>query len=151
MNTINDRIQDVINVATSGNASKFARMCDVSASIINSIIGGRKSEPSFSVLSKIYTVALEYGVSAHWLLTGEGQMFYEEVVRDVANETGLSLYESNKLPSEYVDTLINNMKEEIKDLKEGIKYRENIIASREDFISGLMEQIDRLSGRAIED
>lgn len=79
MTTINDRIQGVVTLIADGNATAFARMCDVSASIINSIIGGRKSEPSFSILSKIYTVASKHGVSAHWLLTGEGEMIEEDL------------------------------------------------------------------------
>ncbi len=74
MTTINNRIRDIINKFYGGNATAFARIVNVGVSTIHSIIGKRQSSPTFTVISSIYESLYARGLSAHWLLTGEGEM-----------------------------------------------------------------------------
>lgn len=149
MNDINYRIQEIINKTTNGNASGFARMCDLSASIINSIVGGRRSEPSFSVLSKIYAVASKYGVSAHWLLTGEGEMIddenvtiFTEVNHNAVNKTFSFFNKLGALSPEAKDSYIKYLEEERKELKGEIKQTRIELSQREKFISTLLSNMN---------
>ena len=74
MTTINDRIRTIIDVLHRGNVTAFANDIGYGVSTIHSIVGKKQSVPTFSVLDKIYTDSRKHGVSAHWLLTGEGEM-----------------------------------------------------------------------------
>lgn len=150
MNTINNRIKDIINKFYDGNATAFARIVNVGPSTIHSIIGKKQSIPTFTVISSIYEALYKEGLSAHWLLTGEGQIIKENVITGKVNDLGLLLYKRGKVAPEAMDNLIKSLEEEIKELKEDIKYKDSIIASREEFISELMNKLKRAI-QAIED
>jgi len=79
MTTINERIRTIIDVLYRGNVTGFANSIGYGASTIHSIVGKKQSVPTFSVLDKIYTDSRKHGVSAHWLLTGEGEMIEEDL------------------------------------------------------------------------
>ena len=53
MDTINERIQFIINERFDGNTSAFCRSVDVKQPTMNTILGERKSKPSFDVISNI--------------------------------------------------------------------------------------------------
>lgn len=69
METINDRIQNIINERFNGNVAAFAREVGIPQTTLVSILGTRKSKPSYDVITKIMSAnALE--VSAEWLILG---------------------------------------------------------------------------------
>mgnify|MGYP000846400089 CR=1 FL=1 len=85
--TINDRVMQIINNLFNGSQAEFAKQVGVSTSLVNNIVGKRKSAPSFDVLQKIFTYV---DVRADWLLTGEGPMLRETIHTD----TGMQVSET---------------------------------------------------------
>lgn len=86
METINDRLEQVINSLFGGNKAAFAKSIDLPPTGMSNYIGNkRRSIPSSEIASKIVSVL---GVDANWLLTGEGDMLkvapaeQSNVVRD---------------------------------------------------------------------
>ena len=73
--TINNRVQNVIDSLYSSNKRAFSQAVGVSPTVIDGIVGRRQSQPSFSVLQKIYANA---NISAEWLLGGTGSMIKEK-------------------------------------------------------------------------
>ena len=69
METINDRIEMLVNERFNGNKAAFAAALGMGPTIMSSYLGGkRRSKPSVDMVTKI-VVALD--VDARWLLTGE--------------------------------------------------------------------------------
>lgn len=81
--SINERIEEIINIYFSGNKSAFAKKVGVSTSVIENIVGKRKSNPSFDVAVKIYSAFDD--LNPEWLFKGEGTMKYKRVVVDNNN------------------------------------------------------------------
>lgn len=71
MSTINERIKIIIERYYNGSQRAFAEAIGTSSSVVNGIVGKRKSSPSFEILQKIYATA---NISADWLLTGDGDI-----------------------------------------------------------------------------
>ena len=71
MTTINERIQQLVDETCNGNISEFARRAGIKQPTLNTILGERKSKPSYDVLNAIAT---NTQVNASWLLMGEGDM-----------------------------------------------------------------------------
>lgn len=72
METINDRLEQIINALFDGNKAAFAKSIDLPPTGMSNYIGNkRRSIPSSEIASKIVLVL---GVDANWLLTGEGEM-----------------------------------------------------------------------------
>lgn len=74
MNSINDRIQSIINERFKGNVSAFCRSVDVKQPTMNTILGERKSKPSFDVINNILNAKALIDIDANWLITGKGSM-----------------------------------------------------------------------------
>lgn len=72
MQTINERIQYIINKLYSGNVSEFERASEIKPYTVKNIIGGRQTKPSFDILESI--VRNNVQISARWLLLGKGEM-----------------------------------------------------------------------------
>ena len=70
---IKSRILELINTLEDGSQRGFAAKTGLSASTINGIVGTRGSDPSAKFLNCIL-IAYK-NVDAHWLVTGEGNMF----------------------------------------------------------------------------
>lgn len=70
--SINSRIDELISKFYSGNKSAFAKAIGVSSSVIENIVGKRKTNPSFDVTIKIYS-AIE-NLNPDWLLLGNGRI-----------------------------------------------------------------------------
>lgn len=70
--SINDRIQEIIDSLYSGNKRAFSLAIGVSPSVIENIVGKRKSNPSFDVTNKIIN-SIE-NINIEWLMTGNGKM-----------------------------------------------------------------------------
>lgn len=70
--SINDRIQEIIDSLYSGNKRAFSLAIGVSPSVIENIVGKRKSNPSFDVTNKIINSIED--INIEWLMTGNGKM-----------------------------------------------------------------------------
>ena len=69
METINDRMEMLVNERFNGNKAAFAKSIDMSPTSISSYLGNkRRSKPSVDMVAKI---VLTLDVDAKWLLTGE--------------------------------------------------------------------------------
>lgn len=75
MNTINERIQYIVNEKFEGNISAFCRSVDVKQPTMNTILGERKSKPSFEIISNIANADALNGLSIDWLISGKGVPF----------------------------------------------------------------------------
>lgn len=70
METINDRMEMLVNERFNGNKAAFAKAIGTERATLSNYIGSvRRSKPSVDMIAKIVT-ALD--VDARWLLTGEG-------------------------------------------------------------------------------
>ena len=70
METINDRMEMLVNERFNGNKDAFAKAIGTERATLSNYIGSvRRSKPSGDMVAKIVT-ALD--VNARWLLTGEG-------------------------------------------------------------------------------
>ena len=148
MSTINDRIKKIIDLLYGGNATTFSKEINFGASTVHAIIGKKQSVPSFPIISSIYAALYKKGLSAHWLLTGEGQMIekkrYTEVNPEAINAIGGFFNEYGALSPEAKDTLIKSLEEEIKGLKEDIKNKDIIISKRDELINDLFGEMTKL-------
>lgn len=69
METINDRMEMLVNKRFNGNKAAFAKSINMSPTSISSYLGNkRRSKPSVDMVAKI---VLTLDVDAKWLLTGE--------------------------------------------------------------------------------
>lgn len=69
METINDRMEMLVNEHFNGNKAGFAKAIGIEPSTMSSYIGNkRRSKPSVDMVTKIVT---KLNVDAYWLLTGE--------------------------------------------------------------------------------
>ena len=69
METINDRMEMLVNEHFGGNKAAFAKILGIERATLSNYIGGaRRSKPSVDMVSKIVTTL---NVDARWLLTGE--------------------------------------------------------------------------------
>lgn len=69
METINDRMEMLVNERFNGNKAAFAKSIDMSPTSMSSYLGNkRRSKPSVEMVAKI---VLALDVDARWLLTGE--------------------------------------------------------------------------------
>jgi len=89
METINKRIQFLIDHLYSGRAVELCRVADIPASTLSSIIGERQSKPSVDVLNKIYNAIAPSGYSLGWLLTGKDERMHSVYPKkkEVANKS----------------------------------------------------------------
>lgn len=76
MSTINERLQFIVDKRFDGNISLFSRTVNVKQPTMNTILGERKSKPSFEVISNIVN-AKALNINSNWLLTGNGDPFIE--------------------------------------------------------------------------
>lgn len=77
METINERIQMIVNKHYRGNESEFARDVGIGQSTLNGILGTRKNNPSADTVSKILN-AKRLKINTDWLIKGEGEMERKE-------------------------------------------------------------------------
>lgn len=70
---IQERIRKIIDVRFNGNVSAFCRYTGIKQPTMNTIIGERRSKPSYDVLHSIVS-ADALNINPKWLLTGEGAM-----------------------------------------------------------------------------
>lgn len=138
MNTINERIQYIIDHWFSGNKSRFAQSVGISPAIVDSITGKRQSAPSFQILQKIATIN---EVSLDWLIFGSDSprakepLSFEYGLGDTEVKTSQQSITKNKprddnftfqMISSYIETLKEQIQQkdaQIKDLMDLLKNR----------------------------
>lgn len=74
---VQERIRKIADELFNGNISAFCRAIDVKQPTMNTILGERKSKPSYDVLLNIVN-AKALNISAEWLLSGEGDMLTQK-------------------------------------------------------------------------
>jgi len=107
METINERIKEIIQVLYHGNASEFSRKANIKQPTLNTIIGGRQSKPSYEVIN---TIALNVkDVDLEWLLTGKGEMLKSNymVQSQIANTIGGHNVNISSMPETGSQKIIN--------------------------------------------
>lgn len=74
---IQERIRKIIDVKFNGNVSAFCRYTGIKQPTMNTIIGERRSKPSYEVLNSIVS-ADALNINPKWLLTGDGAMLKDQ-------------------------------------------------------------------------
>lgn len=74
--SINERISLLVKEKANDSQAVFANAIGVKPTVINNIVAGRMSEPSFQTLLKIIIAYPD--ISSDWLLLGTGEMLKEE-------------------------------------------------------------------------
>lgn len=74
--TVNARINELVNFFSQGNKSAFAKAIGISNQSLGEIVGRRQSAPSFAALQKIFVAFPQ--VRMQWLILGHGQMLEKE-------------------------------------------------------------------------
>lgn len=129
--TINDRIETLINDRFDGNKAAFAKSIGLPPTGLSNYLGKqRRSKPSVDMVTKI-VVTLD--VDARWLLTGE-----ESPKKEVHTEGDYSPASDSGDVSVVVGDAV---------LAERVRLLEKIIAEKEERISDLKERISDLRAK----
>lgn len=127
METINDRIEILINKHFNGNKAAFANAIDMPPTSMSSYFGvKRRSKPSVDMLAKIVKLL---DADARWLLTGEET---EKCSHRISTQGDFS-------PASIHGDAINGGID-VAVLQEKIKSLEALIAEKERLINVLMEE-----------
>ena len=132
METINDRLEQIINALFKGNKAAFAKSIDLPPTGMSNYVGNkRRSIPSSEIASKIVLVL---GVDANWLLTGEGEM-----LKDVnANNVKTGDYSPVNLNGHMdVRQTVHKEERELELLRTIIAEKERIIETQQQLIDAL--------------
>lgn len=121
---INERILQIIVNQYNNNQKKFAESINYSAQVVFNIVSGRKTNPSFEVLSAI--ISTNDDINSEWLLTGKGSMLKSDVAFPVMSKDPIDasivaiLQKENDMQSKIIDGLefkIDTLEKEIFNLK----------------------------------
>lgn len=74
--SVNDRVKKLIDLETGGNKRAFATRIGVTASVIENIVGKRKSTPSYTIIEKISKIEK---LNLNWLIKGEGEVYSDKL------------------------------------------------------------------------
>lgn len=137
METINDRIQWIIDTRFQGNKKRFATEIGISTSAVDGIVGERKSFPSFTVLRKISAL----GYSGDWLINGEEQEYNSQSVIGSNNIVSGS---NNHLQQQGTERVSNNSQllEQLKNYEKIIQDLSALLKTKDEQISQLIRLLD---------
>ncbi len=125
METINDRMEALVNERFNGNKSAFASALGMGPTIMSSYLGEkRRSKPSVDMIAKIVKIL---DVDAKWLLIGE-----QTAKNQVSTQGDYS-------PASMNGNVINTIGE-VELLKEQVKHLEELLAEKERLIKVLLER-----------
>lgn len=93
---INDRIKAICDRIFKGNVSQMAKVSYISRTTLLSIIGEQQSAPGYDVLRRIVEIPT-VDINEKWLLTGEGQMYYEASGPQISYTDGVPYYDEDFL------------------------------------------------------
>lgn len=136
METINDRMELIVNERFSGNKAAFAKAIQLSPTAISSYLGSkRRSMPSADLVARIVTAL---GVDARWLLTGEGDEHGgrsdARSVETSGDFSPASFHGDVTVGSEAV------LLERVKALQNEVNSRDELLQEKERLIQVLMEK-----------
>jgi transcriptional regulator with XRE-family HTH domain len=142
-----NRIKELIQKTTKGNASEFAKKIRVSPSAVNHWINDDKKTLPDS--SKIIRICETFEISADWLLMGRGEMMIDLYILPLRNEHRFQLW--REIFDKYIcyldncdDLLISTYTEAFKQLRDqallSCKYDKT-----EKYLSDVIKSIESLS------
>ena len=87
MESINERLQLIIDKYFNGNVSSLEKASNLKPSTLKNIIGGRLSNPSCETLGRIARSVVHLHIEPMWIITGDGEMIKntEEHTLDINN------------------------------------------------------------------
>lgn len=107
METINDRMELLINERFNGNKAAFAKTIGLPPTGLSNYLGTkRRSKPSVEMVTKIVQVLK---VDAKWLLTGEGEMLRPASVSHTASGDHSTNVAGNNLAAPNAEKLIDEI------------------------------------------
>lgn len=132
--TINDRIEQLINSRFDGNKAAFAKSIGLPPTGLSNYLGTqRRSKPSIDMVTKII---IKHKVDARWLLTGQ-----EAPKKEIYTEGPLSpASDSGKIEVIVGDAV----------LAERVKSLEALLNEKNERIAELRERIEELKGKTHE-
>ena len=127
MESINERLTLIIN-QLGLNKNSFSNKIGLSSnSVIENIVSGRKSKPSFDVLQK--TLSTFESINARWLITGRGEMFNSHKKNEaltVVNEPALA-YSKKCFECDRKQEVINMQRQRIETLTQLVESKNELI------------------------
>ena len=130
--TINDRIEILVNERFGGNKSAFAKSIGQPPTGLSNYIGTkRRSKPSVDL---VRSIVVDLGVSAHWLITGEGDMMMDRNANNVTTGDYSPVNMNGQM--EVRQTAISD-KRELELLRTIIAEKERIIETQQQLIDAL--------------
>lgn len=91
--TINDRIEMLINDRFDGNKAAFAKSIGLPPTGLSNYLGKqRRSKPSVDMVTKIITTL---GIDATWLLTGEGSKYERNAITTTVTDHSAAAVNGN--------------------------------------------------------
>ena len=137
METINDRMEMLVNEKFDGNKAAFSKAIGFSPALISNYLGHvRRSKPSIDIVTKIIT---KLNVDPYWLLTGKEKYSQSVLIGD--NNTGnIATGNGNTQINGggQSQTMGNDNEEEIVDLREQVRHlterlrdKDNLLAEKE--------------------
>ena len=129
METINDRMEQLVNERFNGNKAAMAKALDIDRATLSNYIGSqRRSRPSVDLVTKI---VVRLGVDAYWLLTGEQRKRNDIAVTGSGNQVNGEGAQGNINGGTTVDVAV---------LQERIKAMQQLLQEKERTIKILMEK-----------
>lgn len=126
MESINDRMEMLVNEHFEGNKASFARAIGIEPATLSNYIGSqRRSKPNIELVTKIVT---KLNVDAYWLLTGEKRE------QDNVSVNG----SHNQVNGDGAQGNINGAGVDVAVLKERIKAMQALLEEKERTIKILM-------------
>lgn len=93
METINDRIEKIVNERFDGNKAAFSKAIDLPATSLSNYLGKQhRSKPGIDLIQKI---VLRLNVDPYWLLTGEKNPHAAQAVANGASSVAVGHNEGN--------------------------------------------------------
>lgn len=129
METINDRMEMLVNEHFDGNKAAFAKAIGLSPTGLSNYLGSkRRSKPSVDMVTKIVT---NLNVDAYWLLTGKKSQPTQLSIEGHHNQVNGEGAQGNINSGTTVDVAV---------LKEQIKSMQQLLEEKERTIKILMEK-----------
>lgn len=136
---INQRIIDAINyiLASNNSLSKavLAQKIGIKPAKFSEILNKRMA----AGMDVIQNLCIEHGISAHWLITGEGEMLYsscDEQLDEPKSEGLMREIELLRLAIRDKETIIDSQNKNIKLLEEKIEFLEEELARCDGMAAG---------------
>ena len=153
METINDRMEQIVNERFDGNKSAFAKAIGIPRGMISSYVGGnrKKSKPGVDLIVKIVK---SLGVDSYWLLTGKGAPAADSGTVSGIRYNGSNNNTNNTTTNNYhvtgggdkaaspegVAAEVDSLRETVDMMKKLLAEKERVIRTQEVTISVLSER-----------